>query len=88
MNELFAEEDMEMESPKLKWMRKHKVSVENTDIFDDICVFVGDFAEAFDEAHDGMKPFEYSLKMQFGETEHDALCNLAEINGWKLWNEE
>ena len=75
------------ESPRLKWLREHKVSTHfNKD------VQPGDEDEFSGEtiypwcAYVG--PLEYPrADAGYGNTEHDAVVELAIINDWKLWNE-
>lgn len=87
--ELFPTEQVQSLSPRLRWMRNHRISTrKNPNLSDDEEPFeawIGDFEEAvLDVAEHG----EYSKLLKPGSTIHDALVRLAKANGWRLWNEE
>lgn len=82
---LFPDDTIQMLSPRLRWMLEHKVYTEQSP-----CLEAGDEPWTawfgikdplqFVEAH-GLQ------EAGCGETEHDALVDLAVIQGWPLWNE-
>ena len=70
-------------SPRLQWMKEHGVTTLHQDWlnFQPWSAFIGPIetmtvaAEEFGE-------------LRFADNEHDAIVNLAEANGWPLWNEK
>jgi hypothetical protein len=74
-------------SPKLAWMKKHSVSTRRNQYGgpEPWEAYVGDYTEAVEDV--GANG-ETSIRMAYGDTEMDALANLAIQNGWLLWNEE
>ena len=63
----------ESKSPRLKWLERKNVITECQNWPDD--------------------PWEVRVKddpanFGRGDTEHDAIVDLAKRNGWKIWNEE
>lgn len=76
------------DSPRLKWLKERGVSTHfNKD------VQVGDEDEFSGEpifpwcAFTGEPNFPRP-DAGYGNTEHEAIVNLAILKGWKLWNEE
>lgn len=88
INELFPAEETASLSPRLRWMRKHNVSVKfNSD------AEPYEPWEAYIGRYDPMKQLNCSGELEgpfmaSGDCEHDAIVKLAVANGWKLWNEE
>lgn len=84
-DELFTDAVVAMDSPRLRWMKKHDV---HTAYFDDgqgiWAAWIGDFEEAAD--HGGSDP--YAGGYARGETEDDAILLIAKAHGLRLWNEE
>lgn len=92
---LFPAESVQMDSPKLAWLKKHKVLTYHS------MPGEGEWAcwfAAFDEGE-----FKYENTADFfcqhtghygdsqcgeGDTEHDAIAHLAKRAGIRLWNEE
>ena len=80
------------ESPRLKWLKKHDVKTQHRP-----GINVGDedkFGNALwpweaGTSH-GLSPerIDAGTFSQGGETEDEAIANLAKWQGWKLWNEE
>lgn len=71
-------------SPRLAWLNKHGVQTEQSPKH-----MIGD------EDEFGNRVFAWHAMIGDdaqtsvgGDTEQDAICNLAKIKGWKLWNEE
>jgi hypothetical protein len=75
-------------SPRRKWMLAHNVttvySAELEDIDDPWCAFVG----GMDELSTHGLRMEEDGRLKYGQTENEAICELAKQQGWKLWNEE
>ena len=69
------------ESPRLKWLKKHRISTHKSspvpDDEDPWNAWVGDLSEAIEDD-----------RVCTGMTEDDALCDLARQLGLRLWNEE
>jgi hypothetical protein len=91
MSELFPVEAVQMDSPRLAWMKKHGVITYRSPV-EPVCWFAG-FQEwwpklegvgffAKETAHNG------DIRVGEGATEDEALCQLAKWEGIKLWNEE
>jgi hypothetical protein len=89
MSELF--EIQPCESPRLKWLKKHRVIIEKTSHK------VGDEDEFGSEcfpfyavvlAPNGTLSINDLDQWHGGNTEYEALANLAKSKGWLLWNEE
>lgn len=78
MNELF--EVPHTESPRLKWIKKHRVTVHEN---------------IFKPTHSDDFRFAYTRRADspdacsgYGNTDDEAILDLAKRRGWKLWNEE
>lgn len=85
MSELFAPSEVTGDSPRKKWMAKHDVTT--IDHGESGTDELGDYERW--TAHLGeIRPVVPNRFIAGGETEHEALVNLALKNGWKLWNEE
>jgi len=85
--ELFAEQEVRSESPRLKWMRKHgyKVVYEpNWEGPNKWCAWDTNIADSPAEAASSHGP----VGCQTGESEEEALQLLAIEQRVKLWNEE
>ena len=63
----------ESKSPRLLWMERYGVETGGPDEDDEF------WAKAYCA---GIERYGY------GQTEDEAICNLAKRSGWKLWNEE
>lgn len=92
-SELFPAETVAMESPRLRWMKRHDVKTKKrTDLNRDVEpweAWTGEYDFALEETLKGVKCYpDASPFLAWGKTEDDALLHLAENNGWKLWNEE
>ena len=76
------------ESPRLKWMREHNVSTHfDKDVQpDEEDEFTGE--TIFPWAAYSGKPELKRQGVGFGNTEHEAIVELAIRKDWKLWNEE
>lgn len=82
-------------SPRLAWLKKHEIKTLHRDDLSDEAgrweAYVGEYQFAIDETfadrESGFYPDE-SPFLAWGETEDDAILELAKNNGWKLWNEE
>lgn len=82
MSDLF--EVPEMLSPRLAWMKKHKVKTEQTpkNMVDEEDEFGNTCAAWY-------AMFRVPGKTAVGgDTEQDAICNFAKYHRLKLWNEE
>lgn len=72
----------EYPSPRLVWMREHDVQVGRY-VRDDgqgqpvWYAAIGDEESASDD----------ESEIAYGDTEDEAIVNLAKVNGWRLWNE-
>ena len=83
--DLFPDADMAMDSPRLAWKKKHGVSVSHC--ADEEHPWSAWFASnTHADNRDGV-PINPDL-CGFGETEEDALRDLAVRNDTPLWNEE
>jgi hypothetical protein len=91
MSELF--EIKESLSPRLKWLREHGVK-----IIHNVLVKAGDEDEFSGEPIypycatdlpiiDADTDLFSPRHAGFGNTEDEAIVNLAKANGWKLWSE-
>ena len=80
--ELFAVTEVSMDSPRLRWMKKHGVQTR----YDGDCyiAWVGDLDEAIE--HGGADPEAGGYAE--ASTEDDAILLLANAHGLRLWNEE
>lgn len=83
--ELFAVETVAMDSPRLAWLKRHKVFTHRRIDHPDESPWCA-WCEIEDQGEclraNGPRAFVY------GETEDDALGELAIGRGWGLWNEE
>ena len=89
MNELFNISDVTHESPRLAWIKRHGVKTHHSTHFDidgeqPWCAW--DRSNWTGKDGDGI-PNEPG-RCGFGETEHDAIADLADLLGVPLWNEE
>ena len=77
---------MEMLSPRLRWMREHRVAtLHHSNVAPgDECPETGDRLYPWCASDMG---FGIGPQMAFGDTEEEALACLALKRGWKLWNE-
>ena len=72
-----------IESPRLKWIKKHQINTMLDKHHDKDCEYEpwaawsADLSEALNEDNLGL-----------GKTEHDAIADWAVKNGVRLWNEE
>jgi hypothetical protein len=84
-DELFTDAAVAMDSPRLRWMKKHDV---HTADFNDCqgpwAAWIGDFEEAADRGESNPYAGGYAR----GKTEDEAILLLAKANGLRLWNEE
>lgn len=90
MSELF--EIPVCESPRLKWLKKYNIHTHRN-----ATVKVGDTCEVTGEK---LSPWCATVGavsangvwadgwIGFGDTEDDAIANLARKRGWRMWNEE
>jgi hypothetical protein len=87
MNELFTIQPQD--SPMLAWLKKHRVSTKHNESIepDEECLETGETLFpwcAFVGANTFPKP---DGLMGCGNTEHEAIVDLAIKRGLKLWNE-
>lgn len=77
------------ESPRQKWIKKHRVQVQHTDLDgQDEDEFSGERLYPW-VAFVGVNVWPKPEKLcGYGDTKDDALAALARNQGWKLWNEE
>lgn len=88
MKELF--EIQPCDSPRLKWMKKHGVhTMHNKGVNPgDECDVTGETLYPWC-AYVGVNVFpKPEGLLGCGNTEDEAICELAKRRGWKLWNEE
>ena len=87
-DELFPAASVAMDSPRLRWMKKHGVHTEKLPDESGLertwYAWVGDFNEAIEHGGDDPNAGGYAL----AETEDDAILLIAKANGLRLWNEE
>lgn len=84
MSELFPLDAVFMESPRLRWLKKHGVTIEHCPGFD---------GEESPETGETCYPYYVWLNAEpekkYGHySADDALVELAKAKGLKLWNEE
>lgn len=81
-DELFTDAAVAMDSPRLRWMKKHGVQTR----YDGDCyiAWVGYFYEAIGHGGDDPDAFGYAE----ASTEDDAILLLAKAKGLRLWNED
>ncbi len=84
-DELFPAEAVTMDSPKLRWIKKHGVQTHHSKAFADEdwmpwCAAFGVPFEVVESDGDGA--------LGFGDTEEDAIRDLAVKFNVPLWNEE
>lgn len=84
-----------MDSPKRAWLKKRGIqTLQRTDIPAEAGrweAYVGDYQKAIDSTINDSEARFYpdeSPHLAWGETEEDAILNLAKNNNWPLWNEE
>lgn len=89
MSELFPVQEMAMDSPRLKWKKKHQIQTRKNVHGDPEPweAWWGDYSEAL-ERQLGSCGHVYGPFLAVGETEEDALVQYSKSNGIKLWNEE
>ena len=80
--ELFTDAAVAMDSPRLRWMKKHGVQTR----YDGDCyiAWVGDLDEAIEHGGDDPDAGGYAK----ASTEDDAILLIANGYGLRLWNEE
>ena len=81
-DELFTYASVAMDSPRLRWMKKHGVQTRHDG--DCYIAWVGDLDEAIE--HGGADPDEGGYAK--ASTEDDAILLIANATGLRLWNEE
>ena len=81
-DELFTDAVVAMDSPRLRWMKKHGVQTR----YDGDCyiAWIGDLDEA--TCHGGDDPDAGGYAE--ASTEDDAILLIAKAHGLRLWNEE
>jgi len=87
MEELFKIDDVSSKSPKLKWMEQHAIQVEHKQ---------DGWVDEYSEERYSYIAFKIRKKLThgnilvfgYGNTEDDALFELAKKIGILLWNEE
>jgi hypothetical protein len=84
-DELFPPDSVAMISPRLAWIKKHGVRTHHSRAFEDAewlpwCAAFGEPFEVINEQGDGA--------LGFGQTEDEAIIDLAVKFDVKLWNEE
>lgn len=84
MNELFSIADVTHESPRLAWMKRHRVETHHLPL----AHIDGD--EPWRATTTGRAPHQLGdrLHVGTGETEHEAIASLAKRERIPLWNEE
>jgi hypothetical protein len=93
MTELFPTEEVEQPSPRLTWMKEHMVHTRksDSDIEEPWVAWRGyklDLDFCLEKATYSSEQEDYRHRLICsGETEMDAIANLALENGWRLWNE-
>lgn len=82
-------------SPRLVWMRRHEIKTLHRDDLPEKAgqweAYIGDYQTAVDKTINDTEARFYpdeSPYLAWGETEEDAVLELAKNNQWKLWNEE
>lgn len=91
-DELFPAEAVQMDSPKLAWLKKHGLETQRNE-------FAGEFSEEWDDGEtpawvcrvvkDSADMSSYRPReIAGGKTEEEACAELALIRGIPLWNEE
>lgn len=88
--ELFPAETVAMESPRLRWMKRHDVTlIENKHVKPgQECELTGEPVARFCASRVGNKGLYSGSQAGFGQTAEEACADLAQRNGWRLWNEE
>lgn len=83
-DELFPVADVSHESPRLAWLKRHRVETHHLPL----AQIDGD--EPWRATTTGRAPHQLGdrLHVGTGETEHDAIADLADLLGVPLWNEE
>ena len=81
-DELFTDAVVAMDSPRLRWMKKH--GVHTRDDGDCYIAWIGDLDEA--TCHGGDDPDAGGYAE--ASTEDDAILLIAKAHGLRLWNEE
>ena len=81
-DELFTDAAVAMDSPRLRWMKKHGVQTR----YDGDCyiAWVGDLDEAICHGGDDPDAGGYAE----ASTEDDAILLIAQAHHLRLWNEE
>ena len=81
-DELFTDSAVSMDSPRLRWMKKHGVQTRPDG--DGYIAWIGDLDEAIE--HGGADPEAGGYAE--ASTEDDAILLIAQANHLRLWNEE
>ena len=81
-DELFTDAAVAMDSPRLRWMKKHGVKTRYDG--ERYMAWIGDLDEAIEHGGDDPDAGGYAL----AETEDDAILLIAKAHGLRLWNEE
>ena len=81
-DELFTDGAVAMDSPRLRWMKKHGVQTR----YDGDCyiAWIGDLDEAIERRWAGLDAGGYEK----ASTEDDAILLIAKAYHLRLWNEE
>ena len=77
MNELF--DIPETKSPRLKWMEAHLIAVGEN-------IFTPTHSDDF--RHGYTRRADCATGSGYGNTDDEALVDLAKRQGWRLWNEQ
>ena len=81
-DELFPDASVAMDSPRLRWMKKHDVQTRYDG--ERYMAWIGDFDEAVEHGGDDPDAGGYAR----AETEDDAILLIANGYHLRLWNEE
>jgi hypothetical protein len=89
-DELFAPDTGAAESPRLAWMRRHNVTTWQTPNYagDVESPETGDTIQRWNASRHGHTAGMIQAPVTTGATEEEALTELAQRLGLKLWNEE
>ena len=81
-DELFPDASVAMDSPRLRWMKKHGVKTR----YEGDCYisWIGDLDEAIEHGGDDPDDGGYAE----AETEDEAILLIAKAHHLRLWNEE
>ena len=81
-DELFPDASVAMDSPRLRWMKKHDVQTHPDE--DGYIAWIGDLDDAIERRWGGPDAGGYAV----AATEDDAILLIAKAHGLRLWNEE